>query len=410
MKNFIFVLFISLLLGSCSSKTKNAVQTCKVKKGTFDIEVVETGELSAVNAININSPAMSYRYGILKIIKMVNDGEEVKKGDTVVVFDPSEVQKAISDAKAELEIANADVQKLLTEQELRLDELNADLKTASISFEISKIEFELASYESEIRKKEIQLNLDKAKLDLDKASQIISNQKKINIEDLNQANVRIRQLQNNLNDADIVMKSLTVTSPTNGIAIIRYNWSTGNKFQVGDQTWSGNPMVDLPDLSQLKAIAKISEVDISKIKLKQKAIIKLDAFSDTTFNGSVINIANLAIGKTEKTQKIKVFPVEILINGTSKLLMPGMTVNVKIIVDKIPNMLYIPIDAVFKKNNEEYVYIKTSTSFEKRIIETGQINNDYVIINKGIDEGDMLALTDPFEKKEEKQDKTTQKD
>jgi multidrug efflux pump subunit AcrA (membrane-fusion protein) len=405
MKNAILLLISLLLLAGCSSKSKNAIQTCKVKKGTFDVEVVETGELSAVNAININSPAMSWRYGIQKIIKLVEDGAEVKKGDTVIIFDPSEVQKNIADAKADLEIANADLQKLLAEQDLKLDELDADLKTASLSYDISKIEFELASYESEIRKKEIQLNLDRAKLDLEKASQVITNQKKIDIEDINQSKVRIRQLENNVTDANTTMKSLTVTSPANGIAIVRRNWSTGNKFQVGDQTWSGNPMIDLPDLNQLKAIAKINEVDISKIKLKQKSLIRLDAFSDTSFTGSVISIANLAVGKTDKTQKIKVFPVEILINGTSKLLMPGMTVNVKIIVNKIPGVIYIPIEAAFKKDNQDYVFVNTGIKYEKRIIETGQVNNDFVIVNKGLEEGDILALTDPFANKENEKDK-----
>jgi HlyD family secretion protein len=385
-----------ILMVQCSQKVKNNIPVCKVVKGPFDIEVVETGELSAVNAINISSPAMSWRYGSLKIIKIIEDGTEVKKGDTVIIFDPSDVQKVISDANADLEIANAEKDKLLAEQELKLEELQADLKTASLSYDISKIELELASYESEVRKKEIQLNLDKAKLDLDKAAQVITNQKKINVEDINQSDVKIRQLKSNVEDANNTLKNLTVTSPANGIAIIRKNWSTGNKYQVGDQIWSGNPMIDLPDLSQLKATAKINEVDISKIKLKQYAFIKLDAFSDTSFTGSVISIANLAVGKTDKNQKIKVFPVDILIKGQSKLLSPGMTVNVKIRVDKLNNVLYIPLEALFKKEDKTFVYIKKGLTFEKHDAITAQVNNDFVVISNGVKEGDELALSDPF--------------
>lgn len=400
-KIFISAIILLLILSNCSKKVEKSVQTCKVKKGVFDIEVTETGEISAVNAINISSPAMSWRYGNLKILKIVEDGSEVKRGDTVIIFDPSEVQKVISDVKAELEIANAELQKTIAEQELRLDELEADLKSASLSYDISKIEFELASYESEIRKKEIQLNLDRSKLDLDKAAQVITNQRKINIEDINQSNVRIRQLENNVNEAKNTLENLTVTSPAKGIAILRRNWSTGNKYQAGDQTWSGNAMIDLPDLSVLKAVTRINEVDISKIKLKQKATIRLDAFSDTTFSGSVISIANLAISKNDRTQKIKVFTVEIVINGKSKLLMPGMTVNVKVNVDKLQNILYIPLEAAFKKDKDDYVFIKKGTSFEKRTIITGKVNNDYVTVLKGVEEGDVLALADPFEKKED---------
>src|SRR4030042_2673052 len=101
MRNVITVILLLLFLQSCGNKTDKAIQTSKVKKGVFDIEVVESGELFAVNSINITAPAMSWRYGLLKILKIVEDGKEVKKGDTVIIFDPSEVKKSITDAEAE---------------------------------------------------------------------------------------------------------------------------------------------------------------------------------------------------------------------------------------------------------------------------------------------------------------------
>jgi Multidrug resistance efflux pump len=406
MKNVLVSLSLLVLATSCKNSGNNSISTTAVKKGMFNIEVAETGELSAVNSMNITSPTMSWRYGMIKIIKIVEDGKEVSKGDTVIIFDPSEVKKSIDDAKSELEIARADLERIKAEQDLKISDLEADLKTANLSYEISKIELDISSYESDIKKKEIQLNLEKAKLDLDKASQVIANQKKINAEDVNQANLKIRQSENNLQDALNTLQNLTVTSPAKGIAVIRRNWSTGNKWQVGDQTWSGNAMIDLPDLSLLKVTAKISEIDISKIRLKQRAFIRLDAFADTVFTGNVSAIANLAVNKNYNNQKIKVFPTEVLVDGMSKLLMPGMTVNVKIVTDKIPNVLYVPLVAVFKKDNQDFVYIKQGASFVKQEVVTGQANNNYIIINKGVKESDLLALTDPTDiKKDEK--KTT---
>jgi len=407
MKYVLLSLSLLLLLSSCKDKTDKSIQTCTVKKGVFNIEVAETGELSAVSSMNITSPTMSWRYGMIKIIKIVEDGKDVAKGDTVIIFDPSEVKKSIDDAKAELEIAQADLQRIKAEQELKISDLEADLKMANLSYEISKIELDISSYESDIKKKEIQLNLEKSKLDLDKASQIISNQKKINAEDVNQANLKIRQSENNLQDAINTLKNLTVTSPANGIAILRRNWNTGNKWQVGDQTWSGNAMIDLPDLSQIKVTTKISEIDISKIKLNQQSNIRLDAFADTIFTGKVITIATLAVNKNYNNQKIKVFPTEILIKGSSKLLMPGMTVNVKITTDKINNVLFIPLIALFKKDNQDYVFVKRGKSYEKQEVTVGQANNDYIIINKGLKDEDKLALTDPFAVKEEKKKEKT---
>lgn len=402
MKNVLLGLALLLLANSCKNSANNSISTTTVKKGVFNIEVAETGELSAVNSMNITSPTMSWRYGMIKIIRIVEDGKEVSKGDTVMIFDPSEVKKSIDDAKSELEIAQADLERIKAEQDLKISDLEADLKTANLSYEISKIELDISSYESDVKKKEIQLNLEKAKLDLDKASQVIANQKKINAEDINQAKLKIRQSENNLEDALNTLKNLTVTSPANGIAVIRRNWSTGNKWQVGDQTWSGNAMIDLPDLDLLKVTAKISEIDISKIRLKQRAFIRLDAFADTVFTGNVSAIANLAVNKNYNNQKIKVFPTEVLVDGKSKLLMPGMTVNIKIVTDKIPDVLYVPLIAVFKKDNQDFVYIKKGSSFIKQEVATGQANNNYIIINKGVKENDLLALTDPFANNKEK--------
>jgi HlyD family secretion protein len=393
----------------CSNKSDTSVQTCKTKNGTFNIEVVETGELGAVQATTISSPAMSWRYGVQKIIKIVEDGKEVKKGDTVLILDPTEVHNTIKNAKGDMDIAQTELQKTLDEQDLKIEELKADLQTAKISHEISKIEFEQASYESEIKKKEIMLSLEKARLDLEKASQVIDNTKKINVEDINQANLKIKQYQNNIDDAETTLKTLVVISPANGIAILRKNWNSGNNWQVGDQIWSGMPLIDLPDLKQLKAIADVSEVDISKIRVDQQATIKLDAFPDSIYKGKVYNIATLAKIKNDKNQRIKVFPVEVYINGSSKILMPGMTVSLKVIVNKLDHVLSIPLEALFKKDGKDFVYVKKAASFEKRPVTTGLSNNDFIIIASGIKEGEELALSDPFVKPEKNTKKKKQK-
>ena len=189
---------------------------------------------------------------MLKIHSIVDEGTEVKKDDVVITFDPSEVNKVITSAQTDIEIAQAELQKKMAEQEQKLQDLEADLKTAKINLEISQIELELASYESDIKKKEIQLNLDKAKLDLEKAGQIIINQKKINIEDINQAKLKISQQENNMKEAKNTLEALSVKSPADGIALLRNNWSTSSKWKAGDQTWSGNALIDLPYLKKLK--------------------------------------------------------------------------------------------------------------------------------------------------------------
>ncbi|MCE5252428.1 HlyD family efflux transporter periplasmic adaptor subunit [bacterium] len=395
MKKLLFISF--LLFVCCSPKTKSSVQTYKAKKGEFHINVVETGEVQATRSINISSPAMSWRFGALKITKIIDDGTEVAEGDTVIVFDPSEVQKAIIDANAELEIAKAELEKQKAVQDSKIQELEADLKVFEISHQISQIELELTTYESDVKKKEIRLTLEQAKISLDKAQDEIENQKNIHKEEQHQSELKIKQLVSNLAEANVTLKNLVIISRSAGVAIIRKNWSTGNKCQVGDQVWSGMPLIDLPDLRELKTETEINEVDISKIKLNQKVDIQLDAFSDTVYTGKVIEIAALAKYKDEeKKSKVKIFPVRILIEGTSKNLMPGITVSCKIIVDTIDNVLFIPLEAIIKDQNKDFVYLKNGDSYKKTEVKVGVANNDFIIVEKGLEEGDVIALSDPF--------------
>lgn len=388
------MLGLMLLIG-CKNKHAIEVETCSVKKGLFYIDLVEEGEIQAVNSINISVPAMSWQFGLFKITQIVEDGDLIQAGDTAVIFDPSEVEKAIINAKAELEIAKAELEKMKAEQASKIEELKANIEISEISHRISEINLEQATFEADITRREIKLNLEKAKIALEKAREEIENQKKIHSEEIKQSMLKISQLETNLREAEITLKNLTVVSPASGIAILSKNWSTGNKWQVGDQPWSGMPLINLPDLNELKVEAEISEVDISKIELEQTVEIKLDAFADTIYSGKVISIANLAQFKGDDT-KIKIFPVEILIDGTSKKFLPGMTVSCRIIVDKIDSMLYIPMEALFTEEGKNYIYIRSGNSYRKKEVVIGQRNNDFVIIKEGMDPDAVLALSNPY--------------
>ena len=376
-----------------------------VRRGIFYLDIHEEGEIKATRSTNISSPNISWRYGMLKITKLVEDGSEVNAGDTLVIFDPSEIRKAIVDSEAEVEMKKAELKKLKAEQQSAMEDLIADLEITRISQEISKIRFESANYEAEIKRKEIQLNLEKANIALEGAVEQIENKKKIQFEELKQKELEITQSKNELQDGNETLEKLFLVTNTPGIAIVGKNWSTDNKFQIGDQCWSGFPLIELPDLSELKAIVQINEVDISKITKGLRVEIKPDAFSDSIYEGEVIAVANLAINK-EKDSKIKVFPVDILIKTQSKNLLPGLTVSCRVIVDKIDDVMYIPIEAVHSNPESDFVFVKTSNGFVKREVELGQSNTDFFIIKNGLNEKDKVALIDPslaeIDKKENK--------
>ena len=363
-------------------------------------ELTEQGSVQAVNSISVTAPTISYRYGALKLARIVEDGAEVEEGDTIMIFDPSEIKRAIIQAEQQLEIAQAEYEKLKSTQQSEIEDLEADLELARILQAISSINFETSTYEPEATKKEIKLRLESAGIALNRAMEQIDNKKVIHKEDLLQKSLAINQLTATLKDANSSMNSLFVVSPANGIAIKELNWSTQQKWAVGDQPYSGSKLIELPDLSNMRAEVKINEVDISKVMNGQRVEIRPDAYSDSAFTGKVEAIANLAQNLDNKT-KIKIFPVQIGIEGQSKTLLPGLTVSCKIVVNEIPDVLFIPLEALFNEQGIDYVYVKSGSGFKRRNIKTGAINADYAIVAEGLDENDLIALSNPFLNKEE---------
>ena len=403
MKNLSFILAFLMIMG-CSRSKESSIPTYTLKKGTFYIDVHEEGEIQAINSVNISSPNISWRYGSLKITQIVKDGSEVNAGDTVVVFDPSEVKKAITDSESSLEMQKAELEKMIAQHKSDLEGLRADYEVTKISQEISKITFESSDYEADIKRREIELNLEKANIALERSKEQIENRIKIQNEEIKQKNLSIQRAEGRLEEGYETLNQLFLVTPSPGIAIINSNWTSGNKFQAGDQCWTGFPLVQLPDLSQLKATIKINEVDISKVVTGLPVEIKPDAFSDSVYQGEVMTVANLAVNK-DNNSKIKVFPVDILVKTKSKNLLPGLTVSCRLIVDQIDDVLFVPIEAVHRFAGEEYVYIKSGNSYNKKFVTTGNINTDYIIIEEGLADGDVIALTDPFiddEKSKEK--------
>lgn len=397
---FIKSLALPLLLmgamSACDKKPSSQVPEAEVVQGTFYVDIHEEGEIEALNSINISSPNLPWRFGNLKIADIVIDGADVKAGDTLITFDPSEVRKAILDYEDRLVVNNAELEKMLAQHELEMEELNADYEVTRISHEITRMQLESAAHESDIKRREIKVNLDKADISLNRAKEQIENRRKIQIEEVKQKRLSIRQDEDRLAEARRTLDRLFIIAPAPGIAIISHNWSTNNKFEVGDQCWSSQQLLQLPDLSKVKAKVQINEVDISKITNGLKVEVRPDAFSDSTFTGYVATVANLAQNKNRNTN-IKVFPVEIIINEYHKNLLPGLTVSCRIIVDEIPNVTYIPIEALHVEGDRSYVYKKTVSGYDKAEVQTGRANADYVIIESGLDKGDKVALLDPTE-------------
>lgn len=87
------------------------------------------------------------------------------------------------------------------------------------------------------------------------------------------------------------------------------------------------------------------------------------------------------------------------------LLRPGLLADVEIIVEKIPNAINIPAQAVFEKDGQQIVYVKTGSRWEERAIKPAKRTESTMVIAEGVKPGEVIALADPNEKPGDKKKK-----
>ncbi|MCB1087342.1 MAG: HlyD family efflux transporter periplasmic adaptor subunit [Verrucomicrobiae bacterium] len=158
----------------------------------------------------------------------------------------------------------------------------------------------------------------------------------------------------------------------------------------------GQPIITIPDMSRLGVDVDIHESHIKKIQLGQRAVIVADAVADKTLEGKVTKVAVLPDSNASRyNPSLKVYPSTIEIQGTHDFLKPGMTAKVKIIVNELADVLYIPVQAIFVEKDKHYVFVNDGAGFRRQAVKVGDHNDEFVEIVEGIDEGAKVALRLP---------------
>ncbi|MFC1606707.1 efflux RND transporter periplasmic adaptor subunit [Candidatus Latescibacterota bacterium] len=389
------VVLITVFLLSLQVKSgASSVATYIAQRDEFVIDITERGELDAASKVTINVPDRVW--GNVRITQLAEDGSIVEKDGFLVQFDTSEAERRVTDRQNDLDNANADLSSTKAQIESRMKELESAFKTQEFTYEQSKLRFEMMKYEAEAKKREEELNFKKQELALKQAEEKIESQKIIDNADLQKAEVKVKQAEMRFKEATDQFNALTVKAPKDGLVVLQeiYNWSTQSrdKVKVGDTPHRGMPLASIPDLSIMLAKTQVNEVDISRVEAGQQVVITLDALPGPSFYGVITNIATLA--RRDEGSDVKVFDVEVTIDGQDKRLKPGMTAQCTLITGRIPDQLYVPLDSVFEHEDTTVVYVKNG-GFEQRVVTVGKKNNDYIIIEDGLDAGEEVALRDP---------------
>lgn len=317
-----------LLALSCSKRQEGAAG-----QAASGQTIVETGELAAVNSKSFVLPRYGRYWYQMRVIGLLEHGAIVNPGDSIIQLDPTEIQKFIVDRESNLETEHAALEKLIVNDENKINDLLSRIKSEESSLALKKIELESSRFESDRYKKIKDLEYKQAQILFAKEQKKLELMRKIVHNDLKIQQVRIRQIENEINNAYDILPQLTIRTPIAGVFQIAHNYRTNALVKVGDNIYQGNNLANVPELKWMKVNTFINENDFLKIHVGQPVAVRLDALPKVIFEGKIAYIGKLCHLKDPKSKQ-KVFDVEVNLKEPDQRLKPGMTVSCEFLEDK----------------------------------------------------------------------------
>lgn len=398
----VVIVLIVLVAVTKGKKPKDAQIFAEVKKGEFEILVSVTGELEAMNKENIMAPAElrseNVRIYQVKIQDLVPEGTVVDSGEFVATLDKTEITTRLREVEDDLERQKSNFTKTQLDTTIQLRGLRDEIRNLQYDMEERQIALEQSQFEPPATIRQAQINLDKAKRAFENAKKNYVLRVQQSEASMNDAIFNLKKPERRIEEIERVMDKLTITAPKKGMVIYAKEWR-GEKRKVGSTFGLWDPTVaTLPDLSVMISRTYVSEVDINQVKVGQKVRLGVDAFPDRKYTGEVTKVSN--VGEQLPGSDSKVFEVVIRIDGSDPVLRPYMTTSNSILINKFKDVTYIPIETVHSEDSITFVYRKNGI---KQIVLLGAMNQNEVIVEKGLKPGDGLYLALP-----EKPDKFSQ--
>lgn len=390
----VIVLILVFVFFGSSKKDAAVPQYTKVLQGKFEVLVTVTGELKAQNSEDIMAPAelrgRSFRISEIKIQDLIPEGTVVDSGDYVATLDRSALSNQLKSTEDELEKSQQAYLKTQLDTTLNLRELRNNLVNLKFDMEEKQIVLEQSKYEPPATQRQAQINLDKAERAYKQALHNYSLKKEQSEASMKEVSINLERQKRERQDMLDVLNKFVIKAPKPGMVIYYREWG-GSKRKVGSSVSPWDLTVaTLPDLSVMNSKTYVNEIDVSKVKKGQKVRISVDAFPEKKYSGEVIEVAN--IGEQLPNTDAKVFEVVIRVNEYDPILRPSMTTGNQIITNVYDSVMYVPLESVHSNDTISYVYTKKG---KRQIVVTGDMNENYIIIEKGLSVNDEIYISIP---------------
>ena len=330
----------------------------EVTRGTITQYVEASGTIKPINTVQVGTQVSGT---VAKIY--VDYNSVVKKGDLLAELDPSLFQANVDQSEAKLRNAKASFAKANSTLAYKKNNYQRYENLYKKNY-VSRDDVELA-----------QANYLQAKAEVESAKAEVS--------------AAQASLDNNLTN----LRYSKISSPVDGTVISRQvdvgqtvaaSFNTPTLFEVAK------------DLTKMQIETSVSEADIGKIKVGQKAKYTLDGYQDRVFEGEITQV-RLA---STTTNNVVTYTVIVSVDNSEQLAIPGMSANVSIIVDKVENVLCVENRAfkftleTDKKYDKQGIWILTKTGPKRYDVELGTSDDNVTqIISNEIKEKDKVIIS-----------------
>jgi HlyD family secretion protein len=335
-------LIVSILLSKREKPIP--VTTEKAVRKTILQTVSATGKVQPETEVKI-SPEVAG-----EIIDLpVADGMGVKKGDLLVRIKPDSYKALLEQQEAAISSAKA----TNLQQKATMLKCEQDLKRAEDMY--AKKTISIQEYNN-----------------AQAASDVAKNTYESSLHEIERAQAGSSQARDQLSKT-------TVYSPINGTVTI-LNSKLGERIVATGQ-FAGTEVMRVADLSRMQAVIDVNENDVPNVKIDDKANVKIDAYGDRKFKGTVAQIGNT--GKTTGSgtqEEVTNFEVKINLEREDVLLRPGLSCTADIETNMVKDAVAVPMQAVTIRTGDSNL---SPEEIEKKKMksaarEKGDNNADYV--------------------------------
>jgi len=374
----------------------------RVRRGSVTIAVTARGELQGGNPETLTAPAVAQESIVVTFIRQ--PGELVKAGDVVVQLDTTQQEYNLREAEADLAEAQQKVIQSEADNQASDEETRAAVEAAKLQVRLAELECAKNTLVARTQARDNEIALEAARNRLRQAEQDLSNKKTTTsagmaIQKAGEARIRMM--------ADMARKnieSMTLKAKTSGYVNLQPDtantltlvsaYSGGMSLpviQAGSAVRPGMSLAQIPDLTSWEVTAMVPELDRGHLAVGQPVSISVMALAGKRFPGHL-----KSLGSPSGQAWDRKFDCRMTLDRIGPELRPGMSVVIEITAETLPDVLWVPSQALFDRDGRPFVYLKTRTGFAPHDVTLVKRSESQAVLT-GVNAGDTVALSNPSE-------------